>query len=506
MNILHNPAIWTLCLLAFGACAILLFGHRSRGTPETTQGRNGSAAALATLTLLMVVSVWVMHAHDGHGSWAASMLVLEDLGSLAALACAVAGLVTTLMLTPWLRRAGGGPSAGKDHAEIYALLLLAIAGMQVMVQTQHLAVLFLGLETMSIALYALCASMRERRDALEAGFKYFITGAFASALLLMAIALLFGLTGSMEFGAVAAKLGSAGASTGSGALGVVAVVLLIAGFGFKLSLVPFHQWAPDVYQGAPTPLTGFMATAVKVTGFVALLRLLPLLQVHSQHMVPLLGVIAVATMLVGNLGALAQQNVKRMLAFSSVAHAGYLLAGVTAALAAEGAACAAVVFYLLLYTLMNLGAFGVLAMIERNEGGGLTFTDLAGLKQRRPWLAGAMLLCMLSLAGVPLTGGFLAKWRIFSVLVPLMNGTHGALFTVLTATLALASLVGLAYYLRVILAMYVEPAPTGAILPAVPRVAAFAVVLLAAAIVWLGCAPGPAGSEGLAALIRSAFA
>ena len=490
---LQNPAIWTLGLLALGASGILLFGHRQGG-------RTGSAAALAATTLFLVAAVWTVHAHDGHGRWFDGMFVLDAVGSLAALATAIAGLVTVFTLTPWLRR------AGKDHAEVYALLLFAVAGMQVMLQTSHLATLFLGLETMSIALYALCACMRERREALEAGFKYFITGAFASALLLMAIALVYGLTGSMDLEVVRAKLQI------SGDLGVVAMVLFVAAFGFKLSLVPFHQWAPDVYQGAPTPLTGFMATAVKVTGFVALLRLLPMLQALSEHTVTVVGVLAVATMLVGNLSALAQQNVKRMLAFSSVAHAGYLLAGIAVALQMEtiapnsgSVAGFAVVFYLFLYTLMNLGAFGVLSMLERSEGGGLTFADLAGLKQRRPWLAGAMLVCMLSLAGVPLTGGFLAKWRIFEVLVPLMSGTQGTLFTVLTATLALASLIGLAYYLRVVLAMYVEPAPTGATLPAVPRFAALLVVLLAAALVWLGCAPGPTGSEGLAAVIRAAF-
>jgi NADH-quinone oxidoreductase subunit N len=476
MNMLANPAIWTLLLLALGTVLVLLFGH---GTPL----RLGRAAAIANITLLLVLGTWWVHAQDGHGTGFDGMFVLDRLGVLAAAGSALAGFITSVMLTGWLRR------QGRVSAEVHALLLLAVAGMQVMVQTRHLAVMFLGLETMSVALYALCAALRERRTAVESGFKYFLTGAFASAVLLFAIALWFGLTGSFQVD------GAANLLARSGDVGVVILVLFVAAFGFKLSVVPFHQWAPDVYEGAPTPVTGFMATAVKLVGFLTLFRLLPALAALSEHTVLILSVLAIATMAVGNLGALLQVRVKRMLAFSSVAHAGYLLAGAVvfaAAPAGSSAATGAFValgFYLIVYVLMNLLAFGVLSLNERAGDEPLLLDDLAGLRQRRPWMAAAMLVAMLSLAGVPLTGGFLAKWRIFSALLGECSGVHSTLMIVLASAVAVCSVVGLAYYLRVAMTMYVERSAEAKPLPVVPLLPLCVVMLLAGLVLWLGIAP-----------------
>lgn len=491
---LHNPAIWTLLLLAAGCVTVLLFGHGTNLRP----GRGG---LIANITLLLVLGTWWFHAFDGHGEGFDGMFLLDRMGMLAAAGAALAGFITTVMLTGWLRR------QGRESAEVHALMLLAVAGMQVMVQTRHLAVLFLGLETMSVALYAMCAALRERRSAVESGFKYFLTGAFASALLLFAIALFFGITGSFHLDGAAGKLAA------GGDLGVIALVLFVAAFGFKLSLVPFHQWAPDVYEGAPTPVTGFMATAVKLTGFMALMRLVPALGALSEHLLVIFAVLAIATMMVGNLGALVQTRVKRMLAFSSIAHAGYLLAGLCVALAAPAgsdaakSASVALSFYLLIYVLMNLLAFGVLALNERAGEEPLVLGDLAGLRHRRPWMAAAMLAAMLSLAGIPLTGGFIAKWQVFTVLLGECSGTHGTLMTVLAASVALCSVIGLAYYLRVVMTMYVEKGDDAKPLPVVPFLPMVLVMLLAGLVLWVGIVPeGVAfGSEAITGFLRTLY-
>ncbi len=491
---LHNPAIWTLLLLAAGCVTVLLFGHGTALRP----GRGG---AIANITLLLVLSVWWVHAFHGHGEGFDGMFLLDRMGMLAAAGSAFAGFVTTVMLTGWLRR------QGRECAEVHALMLLAVAGMQVMVQTRHLAVLFLGLETMSVALYAMCAALRERRAAVESGFKYFLTGAFASALLLLAIAIIFGLTGSFHLDGAETKLAHAGE------LGVIALVLFLAAFGFKLSLVPFHQWAPDVYEGAPTPVTGFMATAVKLTGFMTLLRLVPALGALSQHLLLILAVLAIATMLVGNLGALVQTRVKRMLAYSSIAHAGYLLAALCVVLAAPAGSAAAegasvaLSFYLVVYVLMNLLAFGVLALNERAGDEPLLLNDLAGLRNRRPWMAAAMLAAMLSLAGIPLTGGFIAKWQVFTALLGECGGAHGTLMTVLASSVALCSVIGLAYYLRVVMTMYVEKGEDAKPLPVVPFAPMLLVMLLAGLVLWVGIVPDglALGSEAISGFLRTLF-
>jgi NADH-quinone oxidoreductase subunit N len=331
--------------------------------------------------------------------------------------------------------------------EFYVLVLFATVGMLLMGGAADLIVVFLGLELMSISVYVLAAVKRRSATSAEAGLKYFLLGAFASGFLLYGIALIYGATGTTNLAAIAFQV------TGSGVAGrpmlAIGVGLLLVGFGFKVSAVPFHMWAPDVYDGAPTPVTAYMAAAVKAAGFAALVRV----AFTAFGDVPdiwqgTLWWLATLTMSVGNLVALAQRRVKRMLAYSSIAHAGYLLVAVTTGSTAGGSAF---VFYALAYTLMTVGAFAVLAAVGRDGESDVTIDDFNGLAGRRPWVALAMAVFMLSLLGFPGTAGFIGKWLILSAAV----GADQGLLAVL---LVVASVVSAGYYLPVIMAMYMKPA------------------------------------------------
>lgn len=494
-----NELLLTMPIVALSAAAcliLLLFVRRD------AEGR--SMAPMVSLvgclaSAFCVLAIWRTAPESAFGGF----LLIDQLGSLASLFAALAGAVTVVGLGPYLIK------TGRNLGEAYALLLLCIAGMIAMVTTDHLVTFFVGLETMSLALYVLSALLRERRASLESGIKYFLVGAFASGILLFGIALVYGATGSLSIPEIARRVSM------SDSLGLVGVLLMLVGLAFKLALAPFHQWAPDVYEGAPTPITGFMSTTVKLVAVVVLLRMVGSFHGISAGLADALSWLAVLTMIVGNLGALAQTSVKRMLAYSSISHAGYIVAGVAAlgaaagpeASAAAAAAKSACLFYLAVYTMMNIGAFGVLSLIETSDGRGLSFADLGNLKGRHPVLAGAMLVFMLSLAGVPPTGGFLAKWKIFDVLVTQWSTSHDRSWMVLMIFLGLNSVVGLAYYLRVVIAMYMSPAPEpGLVYPRPAYGATAAVVLCAALALWFGFGPSifGFGADGLLSLVRSA--
>ncbi|MBC7224190.1 MAG: NADH-quinone oxidoreductase subunit N, partial [Anaerolineae bacterium] len=319
---------------------------------------------------------------------------------------AVAGLAL-LVSIDYLER------KGINHGEYYALLLLATAGMMWMAGATDLLVVFLGLEIFSIALYVLVAFHREEVRSLEGALKYFLLGAFASGFFLYGIALTYAATGTTRLEKVVAFL-SARSVAGPDPLLLLAGGLMLVGFAFKLALVPFHMWAPDAYQGAPTSVTAFMSVGVKAAAFGALARVLfyafPGLRGYWVWPVAAL---AVLTMTWGNLAALAQQNLKRMLAYSSIAHAGYILVGV----AAGGDGLGGVLFYLMAYALMNVGAFAVVVALEGREDLDLTLESVAGLGQRQPWLTAAMTIFLLSLAGVPPLAGFLGKLYVFGAAV-----------------------------------------------------------------------------------------
>jgi NADH-quinone oxidoreductase subunit N len=345
-----------------------------------------------------------------------------------------AGLLTVFISVPYFER------INRQYGEIYAIILFATVGMIALASSNSLIMVFVGLETMSICLYVMTGLIRENEGAAESALKYFLLGAFATGFFLYGIALMYGATGTMYLPAMAAGL----AETGSTLLFWAGVALLFVGFFFKVSAVPFHMWTPDVYQGAPTPLTGYMSTASKASAFAALMLVLYYAVIPATGMDWTIAfvVVAMITMLVGNVIALAQTNVKRMLAYSSIAHAGYVLVGLVAA---TDAAFAGVLYYLLVYSIMNIGAFGVMAMLEWDDAQGRTQTldSLAGIGFRRPFLGVAMGVFMFSLTGFPPLGGFIAKYAVFAPAV-------AAGYTWLVIFAVLMSAISAFYYLRVI--------------------------------------------------------
>ncbi|MDP6956851.1 MAG: NADH-quinone oxidoreductase subunit N, partial [Planctomycetota bacterium] len=365
-------------------------------------------------------------------------------------------------------------------AEHDCLLLTACLGMLVMAGARDLIVFFIGLETLSVPLYILAAFRRARSDAVEAGLKYFILGAFAAALFLYGSALLYGATGTLSL----PELRAAGLGTPLAAAGVA---LIAASLFFKTSVFPFHLWAPDVYQGSPTPVTILMATGTKAAAFAFLLHAAFLLPAAAAGVV---AVTALVTMALGNLGALVQTNVKRMLAYSGVAHAGTVLLALAGALRGDplqgadgGAPMQAVLFYMAAYAVTGAGAFGLLSLLEGDGDERLELSSMAGLADKRPFLAAGLSLFLLSLGGIPATGGFLGKYLVFAVLVR-------ADMLAVAVVGVLLSVVALAYYLRIIVAMYMRPRPDDLLPPITRRApAAIAAVLCAAGVIYLGCFP-----------------
>jgi NADH-quinone oxidoreductase subunit N len=337
---------------------------------------------------------------------------------------------------------------GESFAEHCFLILSSATGMMIMASAADLMVMFIGLELMSLALYVLIGLGHEQKYSKEAAFKYFILGSFASALLLYGIAFVFGTAGSTEIQKISNQ---AGLLIGSNQLYQIGIVLIVAGLCFKLSVFPFHAWAPDVYQGAPTSVTAFMATGVKLVLFTVFLRMAMghFFWGHGK-LALVLQILAGATMLIGNLSALLQENVKRIFAYSSVAHAGYMMVGIIAASnSAAPDAAASVLFYVLTYCAMNLGVFAVISVIEREERGHLHISDYAGLGFRYPFLGIALTILVLSMAGMPPTVGFLSKFYVFSAAVG-----EGYLWLVLWGVFN--SLLSAYYYLRIVVNLYMS--------------------------------------------------
>ncbi|MBM4294933.1 MAG: NADH-quinone oxidoreductase subunit N [Deltaproteobacteria bacterium] len=369
---------------------------------------------------------------------------------------------------------------GKNLGEYYALVLFATAGMMLMASSAHFIMIFLGLEVMSIAVYVLAGLFREDFKSNEAALKYLILGAFSSAFLLFGMAMLYGAAGgTLYLPDLAARLtDKAFVST---PLALLAVALLIVGFGFKVASFPFHMWTPDVYEGAPTSVTAFMAVGVKAAAFAAFARVFflvfPSLKVDW---VMVLWVLAVATMTIGNVTAIAQTNIKRMLAYSSIAHAGYLMVGLVAA---NQLGAVSLLYYLLAYTLMNLGAFGVVILVGRKKDAYLNIYDYSGLGAQHPVLAATMALFMFALAGIPPTAGFVGKFYLFSAAVQ-------AGFIWLAILGVMNSLVSVYYYLRITVLMYMKPAEADlgpvAFSPATTAV----LVATAVGVLWAGVFPG----------------
>jgi NADH-quinone oxidoreductase subunit N len=411
------------------------------------KGRKGWTALLAALGLALTMGLVLsqtgskLSAFDG-------MIVLDGFSIFMSILFLASGLLGVALAYDYLKR------MGIERGEYYALLLFSVSGMMLMAQAADLIVVFLALELLSIPLYVLAAFARPRLDSEEAGLKYFLLGAFATGFVVYGIALVFGATGSTALATIGsiAALQASGSLVSSLPLMLIGAALILVGFGFKVAAVPFHMWTPDVYQGAPTPVTGFMAVGAKAAGFAALLRVLvtafPSL---GADITPVLWGLAALTMVIGNVVAISQTNIKRMLAYSSIAHAGYILMALVAygdpAISADAAASA--LFYLATYALTSFGAWSVVIALEKQEAGGLEISDYAGLGRRKPALAAAMTIFMLSLTGMPPTLGLVGKFYLFRTAIE--GGFIGlAVIGVLT------SLVSAYYYLRVVVVMYMH--------------------------------------------------
>jgi NADH-quinone oxidoreductase subunit N len=368
-------------------------------------------------------------------------LKLDDLTLLITFIICVTGIATVLL--SW--RALAPREAA--HGEYYALLLTSAAGMVVLAAATNLVTVFLGFELLSVPLYVLCATEMRRERSLESGLKYLIIGSVGSATLLYGLAFLYGATGDTDFRGIASGI------TGNmqhDSLLLTGIALTLVGLAFKASVAPFHQWTPDVYEGAPTPITAWMAVATKAAAFGIALRLfdVALIDAHSDWG-PIVATLATVTIVVGNVGALTQRSLKRLLAWSSVAQAGYLLAGLVVA---SQSGVKATVFYLSAYLLMNIAAFAVIIARERETALGDDLAAIEGLGASRPLLAWPLTLAMLSLAGIPATAGFIGKFALIDAAV---DGGYAWLGIVIV----LGSAVSLAYYLRVVAAVWMRPSP-----------------------------------------------
>src|SRR5829696_3165814 len=373
----------------------------------------------------------------------AGALRLDDLAIASSLiAIAAAGFCIPLS---WREDSVERPIGASGHGEFQALLICSVLGMTMLAAAQNLIALFVSLELLSIPLYVLCGSALRREESLESGLKYLIVGSLGSATLLYGLAFVYGATGSTDFGGIAQGIRG---SVVDDPLLLIGIALSATGLAFKLSIAPFHQWTPDVYQGAPTPVTAFMAVATKAAAFAAVVRFFEVaLGPAVDDWQPALAALAAVSIVVGNAGALGQTSLKRLLGYSGVAQAGYMLVGVAAA---SEVGVNALVFYLAAYTLMNLAAFAVIVIRERETGWGDDIKSVQGLGRERPELAWPLTISMLALAGLPATAGFMGKLFLIEAAV---DAEH----TYLGVAIAIGTMISLAYYLRVVAAVWMRP-------------------------------------------------
>jgi len=444
-------ALSPMVVLTCGGIVVLLVGLLG---PAVIRERVVPALTVLTFAGTIAAAIAIFH-HHGAGK--------PGFCVVAAARCGAAPLaVDQLALQLYMLFAGAGIAAvllswrvlaprESGHGEYHALLIFSVLGMAVLVSAQNLITLFIGIELLSIPLYVLCASETRRESSLEAGLKYLVIGSVGSATLVYGLALIYGATGATDFAPIANAL-SQGKLTG-GSLGdpmiLTGLGLVIVGFAFKASVAPFHQWTPDVYEGAPTPITAFMATATKAAALGVFLRFFDVAAIGAQNTWgPLLSAIAAITIVVGNVGALGQSSLKRMLGYSGVAQAGYMLGGVVVG---SQLGIQATVLYLFIYLAMNMAAFSVIVATELERPEGDDIAALAGLGARNPWLAWSMTISMLALAGLPGTVGFIGKFQLIHALV-------AGDYTWLAIVLVVGSMISLGYYLRVLAAIWMRGA------------------------------------------------
>ena len=449
---LSNQAdyLWALLpeiVLALWAMGLLLGDVMEKGNQSRPSARWVPWVALAGLAAAFVanlplVTMTLGAAEPLRDSSMTGMVAVDGFRGLSNCLFLISGAFAILLSTGYLDR------RGINRGEFHALVLFSVLGMMLMAGSSDLMLLFIGLEVMSVAIYVLVGFDRMDARSAEASLKYFLLGAFTSAIFLYGIALVWGATGSANIRTLLPLLLSGERQE---PMLLAGMALVLVGFGFKVAAIPFHMWTPDAYEGAPTPVTALMATGVKAAAFVSLARVFLVgFSGHYDVWSRPLFLLAAVTMVGGNLLAMTQGSIKRMLAYSSIAHAGYLLAAV---LAGFSGGAAALLFYLFIYTLMTAGAFGIVIANARGADERVTLEDYAGLARQKPLLAGLFSVFLLSLSGFPLTAGFLGKFYILRALV------QGGLST-LAVILVLASLVSYFYYLRVIVVMYMRPART----------------------------------------------
>jgi NADH-quinone oxidoreductase subunit N len=458
-----NAIVPMACVTAAGIAAMVAEAFRDPGErmPIAGLGAVGLVGAAIASVLL-----W------NHDTSSFGVVVADNFGLFVTGILVVVGLLTLAFSGPVIER------ERLPGGEYYALMLFALAGMMLMATATDLVVIFLALEVLSLAVYVLTGIRRDSPASTEAALKYFLLGAFSSAFFLYGIALTYGLAGSTRLDRIGSLMAAQALSPTP--MELLALGLLLVGFAFKVSAVPFHMWTPDAYEGAPPAVTGFMSTGVKAAAFAAFVRVFLAAFDPLQHeWWIVLWLIAAATMIVGTVVGVAQSNVKRMLAYSSIAHGGYLL---VALLSANDVGKGAVLFYLLAYAVTNLGAFGVIAVLENGESANDQLRDYAGLWDEHPILAGLMTLFLLSLGGFPPLAGFVAKWYVFSAAIK-------AGYTGLAIIGVLTSVVSVFFYLRIVVMMYMTPADSPARLPSVPRVAGLALVVSAILVFYLGILP-----------------
>jgi NADH-quinone oxidoreductase subunit N len=453
-----------LSLLA-GACFLLLVGSLVPHWP-----RRGYAWVTGIATTVAVIAngiKWNNLYYNKGATFFADAIAIDRFSVLASITICLAVIFGALMVSAYLARMNA------DGPELYALLLTAAIGALVMVSANDLIVLFLGLETLSLSLYLLAASNRDREESQESGLKYFILGGFSSAFFLYGVALIFGSTGSTKISGINEALSGSVSIINADAMLLVGIGMLLVGLGFKVSAAPFHVWTPDVYEGAPTPVTAFMASAGKVAAFAALMRVLLVgLEQRVDDWRPVVWALAILTVFTGSILAVVQTNVKRMLAYSSISHAGFILVGLEAAGHLRNDGIATSMNYLAIYTVLVMGSFAIVLAMSGNTDGDTNLSDFKGLAKRRPALALAFTVLLFAQAGVPLTAGFVAKFAVIKSAVEANS-------YVLAVAAMVAAVIGAYLYLRIAVSMWLEePASETEISidPAVVIVIAVAVV------------------------------
>ena len=458
-------------LLMGGAMLLLLYVVWRRESPEHQRQIGLLSIVLAVITLVAVV--WTMYQRHSatpgpiavdNFRWMMDVIIL--LGTIGALALGI----------------DDNDRVGTTTAETHVLILLASSGMMLLAAARDLMIVFLGIELMSISVYALAGLNRRSERSAEGALKYFLLGAFSTAFLLYGIALVYGATGATGLAEIAERIRVN--DLAASPILLIGIAMLLVGFGFKVSTVPFHMWAPDVYDGSPNPITAYMAATVKTAAFAAFLRVwLEAFPDEFGAWHRAVAGLAIATMIIGNAIGLQQRNLKRLLAYSSIAHAGFILVAIAAG-TAQGAS--AMLFYLLAYTLATFGAFAVIIVLSRGDAP-VTTDDLSGLWTVRPWLAVAMTVFMLSLMGFPLVGGagFLAKWFVLTAALQAPQPQIA-----LSIVLVLTTVISAGYYLYVVMVMFMRPrSASAAVPPQTPGWTQFVMVACAAATLILGVMP-----------------